>query len=139
MLGVCLNASGGEEFHHQWDYVLLNWQPDRVWVVGELWKSRALKNAGSIEVIDELPDHYDKVIAAHSDGRYLQGNTPLVEFEHPADCIYIFGPDDGYLRPDEIDLSRILDTVYIPTPNNPEMFSFVAAAIMLNDRVNGSG
>lgn len=134
MLGVCFVSPRNDEWRDQWDYVLSHWQPDRVWVVGQLWKSNSLLNAGIVDTIDELPDIAPKYITAPDIGRYIQGETSLAQFEHPDDCIYIFGPDDNYLRPDEIDMTRIAGTIHISVPGNPDMYSFVSAAVVLYDR-----
>ena len=68
------------------------------------------------------------------DGRYVQGVTPLADFEHPADAIYLFGGDNANLN-DEDDLGgRVPDAiVYIPTAE-ANMYSWVAAACVFYDR-----
>lgn len=42
----------------------------------------------------------------------VDGAVPLTLFEHPAEALYIFGPEDGTISQDIID--RADDVVYIP-------------------------
>ncbi|WP_341218449.1 RNA methyltransferase [Neptunomonas phycophila] len=42
----------------------------------------------------------------------VDGAVPLTRFEHPAEALYIFGPEDGTISQDIID--RADDVVYIP-------------------------
>lgn len=43
----------------------------------------------------------------------VEGATPLPHFQHPAQALYIFGPEDGTIAQDVIDQAD--DVVYIPT------------------------
>lgn len=43
----------------------------------------------------------------------VEGATPLPEFQHPDNVIYIFGPEDGTISQDVID--RADEVVYVPT------------------------
>ncbi|MEY8248878.1 MAG: RNA methyltransferase [Bermanella sp.] len=43
----------------------------------------------------------------------VEGAIPLPEFEHPANAIYIFGPEDGTIKQDVLDQAHAV--VYIPT------------------------
>lgn len=42
-----------------------------------------------------------------------EGATPLPEFQHPTDAIYVFGPEDGSIDQKVID--RATAVVYVPT------------------------
>ena len=43
----------------------------------------------------------------------IEGATPLAQFEHPANALYIFGPEDGSISQTVIDQAD--EVVYIPT------------------------
>ncbi|GGA74976.1 23S rRNA methyltransferase [Neiella marina] len=43
----------------------------------------------------------------------IEGATPLPEFQHPANAIYVFGPEDGSIPQDVID--RADGATYVPT------------------------
>jgi tRNA(Leu) C34 or U34 (ribose-2'-O)-methylase TrmL len=43
----------------------------------------------------------------------VEGATPLPHFIHPDEAIYIFGPEDGTIRQDVIDIAD--EVVYVPT------------------------
>lgn len=61
----------------------------------------------------------DDLLAAVSDGvkivaiELIEGATPLMEFEHPEQAFYVFGPEDGSV-PQEV-LNHCDQVVYIPT------------------------
>jgi len=44
---------------------------------------------------------------------FAEGATPLPEFQHPEDVMYIFGPEDGTISQDVIDDADAV--VYVPT------------------------
>ncbi|MBM7070650.1 RNA methyltransferase [Shewanella sp. 202IG2-18] len=44
---------------------------------------------------------------------FVEGATPLPEFEHPENAFYIFGPEDGTVRQELVD--RADAVVYVPT------------------------
>ncbi|MGF1718675.1 RNA methyltransferase [Vibrio kyushuensis] len=44
---------------------------------------------------------------------FAEGATPLPEFDHPENAIYIFGPEDGSISQDVAD--RAHHVVYVPT------------------------
>ncbi len=44
---------------------------------------------------------------------FAEGATPLPEFQHPENAIYIFGPEDGSISQDVAD--RAHHVVYVPT------------------------
>lgn len=43
----------------------------------------------------------------------VEGATPLPHFIHPAEAVYIFGPEDSSIKQDVIDIAD--DVVYVPT------------------------
>ena len=57
----------------------------------------------------------------------------LVHYEHPVEATYAFGPDDA-VRGWADDFERV-EYVYVPTPGGTQLHSFVAAALVLHDRM----
>jgi hypothetical protein len=58
--------------------------------------------------------------------------TPLRDFEHPADAVYLFGPDSSVL---DVSLARKRDSVIgIRTPERFAMWSIGAACAVMYDR-----
>lgn len=59
-------------------------------------------------MLDDLPEDTSIVCV-----ELVEGATALPEFQHPANAIYIFGPEDGSLSQELVD--RADAVVYIPT------------------------
>ena len=57
---------------------------------------------------DNLPEEVQIVCV-----ELVEGATPLPEFQHPENAIYIFGPEDGSINKQLI--SKAHEVVYIPT------------------------
>ena len=128
---VCLKYNQNQQFMNQWDYVLCNFKPEETYIIGYKEKafiSNPLKQAKFINSYSELPN-LPLVVMAPSHGRNVKGIIPLSKFEHPEDCIYIFGSD-----------SEIMEEIYahfkvfIETDTTDDMYSFVAYAVTMHDR-----
>jgi len=118
---------------NQWDYVLCNFKPEELYLIGYKEKafiSNPLKQAKFINSYSELPD-LQLVVMAPPHGRNFAGRIPLSEFEHPKDCIYIFGSDSEIM---EDEFNRANYPVYIETDTKDDMYSFVAYAVTAWDR-----
>ena len=118
---------------NQWDFVLCNFKPDKIFIVGnkeEAMISNPLKTATWISSYEELPD-LPLVVTAPIHGRYFKGRIPLSEFEHPKEAIYIFGSDSEVMQDD---FKKANYPVYIPTDTTDDMYSFVAYATVAWDR-----
>jgi len=63
---------------------------------------------GVDDFIEELPNEVQIVCV-----ELVEGATPLPEFQHPENVIYIFGPEDGSISNQVI--SKAHEVVYIPT------------------------
>ena len=61
----------------------------------------------------------------------VEGATPLPHFEHPDEAIYIFGPEDGTIRQEVIDIAD--EVVYVPTIGCMNLAASVN--VMLYDRL----
>lgn len=64
--------------------------------------------------------HVQEIICSSSDAsltkvavELVEGATPLPNFNHPKDALYIFGPEDGSIEQEVID--QCDQVVYIPT------------------------
>ena len=64
----------------------------------------------------------------------VEGATPLAEYQHPENVIYIFGPEDGTIKQELID--RADAVVYIPTIGSLNLAATVN--IVLYDRLSKS-
>ena len=114
---VCIPIPKTEVIRTNWDHVRSHFEVDHLYVLGD----------GKTQSPDDLPS---KTLISIEAG----GNILLEEFEHPDDCIYLFGPDD-YPLPYEMAGTRSPDyRVRIPTYTQREIFSFVAFAVVAWDR-----
>ena len=65
----------------------------------------------------------------------VEGATPLPDYDHPRQALYIFGPEDGTISQDVID--RADATVYVPTIGCMNLAATVN--VVLYDRLVKSG
>ncbi|CAA0107801.1 tRNA (cytidine(34)-2'-O)-methyltransferase [BD1-7 clade bacterium] len=65
----------------------------------------------------------------------VEGAKPLIEYEHPKNAFYVFGPEDGSLKDDV--LAWCDDVVYIPTIGCMNLAA--TANVVLYDRMAKSG
>lgn len=65
----------------------------------------------------------------------IEGAIPLMDFEHPDNAYYIFGPEDGSLKKDILDYCD--HVVYIPTIGCMNLAATVH--VVLYDRMNKAG
>ena len=131
IVSVCLILPTDSLYENQWAYVLRNFKPDQVFLLGgnEGAQREVFQSATVIDSLFELPD-VPRVVMAAEDGRHVKGNIPLSEFSHPEDAIYIFGPDERNLNIDTDGDSL----VYVDTDGSYEMYSWVAYAVAMWDR-----
>ena len=95
------------------------------------------KNAGSkialvgVEnLLDDIPD--DATLVAIE---LIEGATPLMDFVHPDNAYYIFGPEDGSIKKELLDHCQ--HVVYIPTIGCMNLAATVH--VVLYDRMAKSG
>jgi hypothetical protein len=86
-----------------------------------------------IDTTQELPSNIPIVIAAPLDGKNIQGEVSLVDFIHPEECIYWFGPDDRDTQSEDIAGLNIHSKVYIP--GDRHLWSGQASTVFLYDRM----
>ena len=131
---VCFTANQNNTFMNQWDFVVCNFKPDQIYILGSqdnLVISNPLKEAIFIDSYNQLPD-IPLVVAAPAHGRYVHGDINLKDFVHPQDAIYIFGSDSGIMQQE--DVTRECSCVYVETDTTDDMYSFVTYAVMMHDR-----
>lgn len=131
MNGVCYRYDRHPWLQNQWEFVLSHFGVSGSWIRHAPADFRSYHKSRKIKTADDLPKG-DLVVLAHPEGRVYRGEVSLADFEHPKKAIYFFGGDDeinddlGQRKPDAL--------VFIPAVNY-EMYSFVAAAITLYDRI----
>lgn len=138
MFNVCITYDPNENSQMQWDYVLLNFKPDSLYLIGGDKKDIARKSPRSkavhIKNVSELPRDIPLVVLTPKLGRNIQGTKSLLEFEHPENATYLFGSDIDHLTPKDFKLRSPDHIVYIPVDTDDEMFSYMAAAVTFWDR-----
>lgn len=141
MFDICMHYVRDDFLQNQWDYVLSHWLCETLYCVAKEfdYTSNVFKNAKLIKDCSYLPKNKKKVLVQPENGRYVSGEKSLYDFKHPKDCIYIFGSDNGYLNEDTLKNVKLTTSVYIPTETHYDMYSPVAAAIVLYDRFCKNG
>ena len=84
---------------------------------------------GVVDLIDQMTEECQIICV-----EFAQGATPLIEFIHPANALYIFGPEDGTISQKVID--RADSVVYIPTVGCMNLAATVN--VVLYDRLSKS-
>lgn len=133
MFDICLVPSSGAHWENQWSYLLSNFKPRSLFVIGEV-NPTIIPFKGYIKInsAEEIPGTL--VLAAPINGENYQGNVPLPTFHHPDECCYMFGSDNHHLDEPQMG-ARIPDySVYVPTDTIDNMYSYIAGAVILYDR-----
>lgn len=83
------------------------------------------------DFVSDMSDALSVVYVQSEGGRFFQGTESLVTFEHPENCVYVFGGNDtaAQKEPDNVERS-----IFIPASPTWEFFNHQAAAIVLYDR-----
>jgi len=94
---------------------------------------RPLEGSIKLERLADLQNYHaaDLVVLAARDGDFVQGDTALLEFEHPEEAIYIFGGTMTRLSQSDLDGGAPAAFVYITAG---DLFPAQAGAIVLWDR-----
>lgn len=79
------------------------------------------------------------VLVQPLDGPFVQGETSLAGFEHPAECCYLFGASNENMQPSRLDGLNVVARVYIPAAESWNFYSAQAASIVLWDRIMKRG
>ena len=139
MFDVCLVPSSGQNWEQQWSYVLSHFSPRRLYTVGEV--DPRVRPFRGLEVVNSAADLPETplVLMSPRNAQYIKGRTPLGEFRHPDECVYMFGSDAAHLNADHLGGRTPEHLVYIPTDTPDTMYSFMAGAITLYDRMMRHG
>lgn len=134
---ICFFYTSDEFCQNQWDYILNAFEPEKVYIIGGRWNSRVLDHYDAEVIVnaDELPVDSPLVVFSPELGNRLPGTESLVNFTHPANPVYLFGPDDKHLDQDILGEREPDHLVYIPTA---EMYSFMAAAMVDYDIIKNN-
>lgn len=132
---ICITGDHDDHAVNQWSFVLSHWSPDELFILGDeapaSWRRMApFKDAVAVSSLADQPGTL--VVAAPSHGRYYAAQEALSGFDHPDDATYFFGSDHRYLTPDMFPPNH--RSVYVPTQSADDMYSWVAAAVVLYDR-----
>lgn len=140
MAGICFRRENYRWVQDQWSFVFSNFG------VTDIWERHFEDDDGKlyqptipVETAVDLPDDRPLVVLAPIAGRYIKGQSSIVDFEHPEDAIYLFGGSHLNLS-DEEDLGgRVADHyIYIPTVTH-ELYAPMAGYIVLYDRLTKRG
>ena len=91
---VCFTANQNSTFMNQWDFVVCNFKPDQIYILGNqdnVVISNPLKDAVFINSYDELPDEFKGKSIKELEANEITGVT-IVGFKSP-DGEYIVNPD----------------------------------------------
>lgn len=91
---------------------------------------RKIALVGVESLLDDIPDNATLVAI-----ELIEGATPLMDFVHPDNAYYIFGPEDGSIKKEL--LGHCQHVVYIPTIGCMNLAATVH--VVLYDRMAKSG
>lgn len=91
---------------------------------------RKIALVGVENLVDDIPDNATLVAI-----ELIEGATPLMDFVHPDNAYYIFGPEDGSIKKELLDHCQ--HVVYIPTIGCMNLAATVH--VVLYDRMAKSG
>lgn len=92
--------------------------------------SRKIALVGLENLLDDIPENATLVAI-----ELIEGATPLMDFVHPDNAYYIFGPEDGSIKKEL--LNHCQHVVYIPTIGCMNLAATVH--VVLYDRMAKSG
>lgn len=92
--------------------------------------SKKIALIGVENLLDKIPDNATLVAI-----ELIEGATPLMDFVHPDNAYYIFGPEDGSIKKELLDHCQ--HVVYIPTIGCMNLAATVH--VVLYDRMAKSG
>lgn len=130
LLDVCVVRPSGAAVG-QWDFVLTNFSPASLHVIGDGPVSQTFdRDLSAVYVLsaEDLPEG-PLIVFAPADGRYVQGAVSLADHEFDPQATYLFGADHVPLSEDHLGSRMPDETVFVPTDSHDEMFSHVAYAV----------
>lgn len=121
MLNLAIHYNA-DDFDY-WAHLVEAFRVDHIYALG-LPEDFETDTWTSVSSCDELPAGVSRVVIQPLNGKYQQGETPLAQFTHPENAIYIFGSDDCHNPVVSCDFS-----VHVPTPR--PTVTFYAAQVGL--------
>lgn len=116
-------------FENEWDYALSNFSPDVLQLVDTGFQptNNMMRNLTLHEDWSTLGPG-PIVLMAPETMRNFTPTISLLDFQHPEDALYVFGPNNLHINEEVGD--RVPDhVVSIPTDTNDEMFNYMAYII----------
>ena len=122
-----------------WSFVLRAFNVTEIYELPGL--GRPLQTSIGLETVDDVTHYHDAavIVIAPQDGDFVQGVTDLRDLDHPVEAIYIFGGSQTRLTQHDLEDVTPAALVYIPKPNQTELFPSQAGAIVLWDRYQKRG
>jgi hypothetical protein len=113
MIGICFHRETRWE-QDQWSCVFSNFGITKIWEMGDDGNSdlKIHQATTKISKTSQLPDK-PLVILAPQDGRIIKGIISIDDFQHPEECIYLFGGSHQVLTDEVVDRKADF-LVYIP-------------------------
>ncbi|BFM13490.1 hypothetical protein R50072_36430 [Simiduia litorea] len=118
------------------------YRADAVYYTGNRYANAAKFHTDTQRASESIPlEHIDDFFAAIPSNMavvcvdLVEGAIPLPAFQHPAQALYLFGPEDGTLKQAVID--RADAVVYVPTVGSMNLAASVN--VILYDRLAKSG
>jgi tRNA(Leu) C34 or U34 (ribose-2'-O)-methylase TrmL len=115
---------------------------DAIYYTGKRYDRAAKHQTDTKNIAEKIPlTGVDCLFDAVAEGtkvvcvELVEGATPLPQFEHPANALYILGPEDGNLTQEMVD--RADEVVYVPTVGCMNLAATVN--VLLYDRLAKSG
>lgn len=141
MVGVCIRYES-EFDYNQWLGVLSPFKCSEIYVRDADDEINGFKPKGiAVNSAADLPSDRPLVVISPYNSRGVQGDVSLVDFEHPENAIYVFGPNKEHNNViGHNDLLTLEDdmggrepdySVFIPTFGN--MYSYVCGSVVLYD------
>lgn len=133
MFSVVIPAFHNGHEQNQWEFVLSNFKPDKMYMWRAAPGDSEIRGAARIQNISDIAHEGRIVVLAPYNGRNIQGDIPLPDYDHPEDAIYVVGSNHVTIEAEDLGNLQY-DKVYIPTDSQHDMYSFVAVAVALYDR-----
>lgn len=130
MFRVCTFIENGS-FENEWDYALSNLSPDELHLIGINGfepTNNAMRDKPLLANCDGLPDA-PIVIVAPLSSRNFPPTKSLLDFTHPDDAIYLFGPNNQHVTEEDLAGRKPQHIIHIPTDTKDEMFNYMAYLI----------
>lgn len=127
MINVCLVASSGHTWEQQWSYLLSNFKPDNLFIIGEFDpRIRPFENAVIVESAKDID--MPITVLSPKNGRNYQGDISILDYNHKNHC-YLFGSDNVPLSYEHLQREPE-EIIYIPTSTKDTMYSFMAGCVV---------